>query len=104
MAVPIGKLLVQNYRIVAGEDATEHCELAESGRYWMDPTNPGRVEPEEPIHYVANPAELHSRAVSVHIYSRPYDSCTVYFPEQRRSLEVPLHYSSKFGVPVSDAR
>jgi cysteine dioxygenase len=98
MAVPLGKLLVQNYRIVGGADGTEHCELAESSQYWMDALNPGKVEPQEPIHSVANPAELNQRAVSVHVYSLPYDACTVYFPEQRRSLEVPLHYSSKYGI------
>ncbi len=102
MAVPIGRLLVQNYRVAGGQDGTEFCQLAESGRYWMDPSNPGRVEPEEPIHYVSNPAGLGQPAVSVHIYSRPYDSCTVYFPEQNRSLDVPLHYSSKFGVVVPE--
>ena len=42
MAVPLGRLLVQNYRIVGGNDGTEHCELAESSRYWMDPSNPGQ--------------------------------------------------------------
>ena len=98
MAVPLGKLLVQNYRVVEGQDGTEHCELAESSRYWMDPLNPGRVEPEEPIHSVANPGELNQRAVSIHIYSYPYDACTVYFLEHKRSLEVPLHYSSRYGV------
>ena len=104
MAVPMGRLLVQNYRIVGGMDGTEHCELAESSRYWMDPANPGKVEPQEPIHSVANPSELNQRAVSIHVYSFPYDACTVYFPEQKRSLEVPLHYSSKFGVLEPEER
>jgi len=98
MAVPMGKLLVQNYRVVGGKDGTGHCEIEESGRYWMDPPNPGKVEPHEPIHSVTNPMVLNQRAVSIHIYSLPYDACTVYFPEQKRSLEVPLHYSSKYGV------
>ena len=104
MAVPMGRLLVQNYRIVGGMDGSEHCELAESSRYWMDPANPGKVEPQEPIHSVANPSELNQRAVSIHVYSFPYDACTVYFPEQKRSLEVPLHYSSKFGVLEPEER
>jgi cysteine dioxygenase len=98
MAVPIGKLLVQNYRLVSGTGETGPCELAESSCYWMDAARPGRVDPSEPIHFVANPPELAQRAVSIHIYSHPYDSCQVYFPEQQRSLEVPLHYTSKFGV------
>ena len=98
MAVPIGRLLVQNYRLISGTGETGPCELAESSRYWMDVAHPGRVDPLEPIHSVADPSELAQRAVSIHIYSHPYDSCQVYFLEQKRSLEVPLHYASKFGV------
>ncbi len=98
MAVPVGKLLVQNYNLIGGNPEAGYCELAESDRYWMDPSTPGRVDPAEPIHYVANPLELNQRAVSIHIYSRPYDSCVVYFPDQKRALEVPLHYSSEYGV------
>ncbi len=98
MAVPMGKLLVQNYKVVAGNPDGGHCELAESGRYWMDPANPGRVEPEEPIHYVANPKELSQRAVSIHVYSYPYDSCMVYSLEQKRAFDIPLHYTSEYGV------
>jgi cysteine dioxygenase len=102
MAVPLGKLLVQNYKVIAGRAEGGYCELAESDRYWMDPQNPGRVEPAEPIHYVANPAALGQRAVSIHLYSYPYNSCTVYFPHQNRSLEIPLHYSSEYGVLVRE--
>lgn len=98
MAVPMGKLLVQNYKVVAGNPNGGHCELAESDRYWMDPANPGRVEPEEPIHYVANPPELKQQAVSIHIYSYPYSSCMVYSLEQKKALEIPLHYTSEYGV------
>lgn len=107
MAVPIGKLLVQNYKVTAGNPNGGHCELAESDRYWMDPANPGRVEPEEPIHYVANPVELKQqvensdrsgRAVSIHIYSYPYDSCMIYSLEQKKAIEIPLHYTSEYGV------
>jgi len=98
MAVPIGKLLVQNYRVTAGTSDGGYCELAESNCYWMDPTHPGRVEPEEPIHSVANPPYLGQRSVSIHLYSYPYDSCMVYLLEQKRCLEVPLHYSSEYGV------
>jgi len=98
MAVPVGKLLVQNYRLVSGTGETGPCELAPSSRYWMDPAHPGQVDPLEPIHSVANPAEFAQSAVSIHVYSHPYDSCQIYFPEQKRSLEIPLRYSSKYGV------
>jgi hypothetical protein len=98
MAVPVGRLLVQNFRLVSGTGETGFCELTESSSYWMDAAHPGRVDPLEPIHYVANPPELAQRAVSIHIYSRPYDACQVYLLEQNRSLEVPLHYTSRYGV------
>lgn len=98
MAVPIGKLLVQNFRVVTGNPDGGHCELTESDKYWMDPANPGRVELDEPIHYVANPAELNQRACSIHIYSHPYDSCMVYSLERKQAMEIPLHYSSEYGV------
>lgn len=98
MAVPMGKLLVQNYRVVAGNPNGGHCELAPSERYWMDRANPGRVEPEEPIHYVANPTELNQKAVSIHIYSYPFSSCMVYSLEQKKAMEIPLHYTSEYGV------
>jgi len=72
--------------------------LAESDRYWMEAANPGRVEPEEPIHYVANPPELKQQAVSIQIYSYPYSSCVVYSLEQKKAIEIPLHYTSEYGV------
>ena len=56
------------------------------------------MEPEEPIHYVANPPELKQQAVSIHIYSYPYSSCMVYSLEQKETLEIPLHYTSEYGV------
>ena len=98
MAVPLGKLLVQNYKVTAGNSDGGYCELAESNRYWMDSAHPGRVEPEKPIHSVANPLQFGQRSVSIHLYSHPYDSCMVYSLEQKRCFEVPLHYSSEYGI------
>ncbi len=98
MAVPIGKLLVQNYKVAAGNGDGGFCELAETTRYWMNPANPGMVDPKEPIHYVANPKELNQQAVSIHVYSYPYDSCVVYSLEQKRAIDIPLHYTSEYGV------
>ena len=104
MAVPLGKLLVQNYRVVGGQDGTEHCELAESSRYWMDPSNPGKVEPEEPIHSVANPAELNQRAVSIHVYSFPtmLARCTSSNTNALWKFLCITHRSMEFLNPKSD--
>ena len=39
---------------------------------------PTQVDPTEPVHQVLNLAEFNERAVSLHIYSKPYDSCLIY--------------------------
>lgn len=56
------------------------------------------MDPSEPIHSVHNLESFASRALSVHVYSRPFDSCTVYQPESGRCFDVPLDYTSRHGV------
>ncbi len=58
MAVPIGRLLVENFHVV------------------------------------------HQRAVSVHVYSRPFDTCVVYSAEQGTCGEIELHYTTEYGKPA----
>jgi hypothetical protein len=38
--------------------------------------------------------------VSLHLYSRPFDSCVVYSVEQRSCGEIGLHYNSMYGKLV----
>lgn len=96
MAVPIGRLAVQNYALVRGDDQG-FCELSEADRVVMDPGHPSYVDPDEPIHSVLNLAEYGQRATSLHVYSRPYDRCTVYAPDRNAYWEVPLFYDSEYG-------
>ena len=63
----------------------------------MNPTHPCAVDPLEPVHRVVNPAEFNQRAVSLHVYSRPFDTCVVYSPEQGTCGEIKLHYTSEYG-------
>jgi hypothetical protein len=58
------------------------------------------VNPKHPVHSVSNPREFKERAVSLHIYSRPFDSCVVYSDEQGTCGEIDLHFTTKFGEPV----
>jgi len=46
---------------------------------------------------VLNPREFNERAVSLHVYSRPFDTCIVYSPEQGSCGEIQLHYTTEFG-------
>jgi cysteine dioxygenase len=97
MAVALGKLEVQNYAIVAIDPSTGHCELKKANRYLMDSAHPGVVQPEMPVHAVINPVRFKARAVTLHVYSRPYDRCLVYSLEGRSYKEVPLHFDSEYG-------
>jgi cysteine dioxygenase len=96
MAVPIGRLAVQNYALVRSDDQG-FCELQLADRVVMDPGHPSYVDPDEPIHAVLNLPEYAQRATSLHVYSRPYDRCTVYAPERNAYWEVPLFYDSEYG-------
>jgi hypothetical protein len=98
MAVPVGRLEVRNFRLLERNTAERTCRLAPSIRFLMDPEHPAAVDPHEPIHSVHNLPEFGGRAVSVHVYSRPYDSCEIYLPEQGRYFDVPLRYTSRFGA------
>ncbi len=100
MAVPIGRLSVQNYEIVRQDAATGFCELVEADRVLMDPAHPAHVEAERPIHAVLNPSEHGGRATSLHVYSRPYDRCLVYAKEEKTCREVPLFFDTEYGRPV----
>src|SRR5258705_1448189 len=97
MAVPIGKLLVQNYRVVFQQMEEGRCELETADTVEMNAAHPCAVDPLEPVHRVLNPREFNQRAVSLHVYSRPFDTCVVYSPEQGTCGEIRLHYTTEFG-------
>ena len=97
MAMPLGKLRVQNFRLVEQDDRIGHCELEPTEIYEISKTLPTRVNPDEPIHRVMNVPEFHQRAVSLHIYSKPFDRCLVYSIAEKECKEVRLHYTSEYG-------
>jgi cysteine dioxygenase len=97
MAVPIGRLLVENYRLVFQDITEGRCELETADTIEMNPGHPCAVDPLEPVHRVFNPKEFNQRAVSLHVYSRPFDTCVVYSQEQGTCGEIKLHYTTEFG-------
>jgi cysteine dioxygenase len=97
MAVPIGKLLVQNYQVISQDIDRGKCQLKTADTCEMNVTQPCAVDPLEPVHRVYNPREFNQRAVSLHVYSRPFDTCIVYSAEQGTCGEIKLHYNSEFG-------
>jgi cysteine dioxygenase len=99
MAVPIGRLQVENFHVVSQNLDEGKCKLETSNTFEMNPRQPCAVDPLEPVHRVYNPREFNQRAVSLHVYSRPFDTCVVYSQEQGTCGVIKLHYQTEYGKP-----
>jgi cysteine dioxygenase len=97
MSAPIGRLKIQNFRVEDHNAATLTCNLTPTDVYVMDAAHPAHVNPLEPVHQVLNLPEYSQRAVSIHVYSKPFDMCEVYYRDQGTYADVPLHYTSEYG-------
>jgi cysteine dioxygenase len=97
MSVPVGRLLVQNYRVEQRDPSSGTCKIVPTDIYEMDATHPSYVNPLEPVHEVINSPEFNHRAVSIHVYSKPFDSCEVYQRDKGTYADVPLFYTSEYG-------
>jgi cysteine dioxygenase len=99
MAVPIGRLQVENFHLVCQNLASGRCQLEPLNIVEMNISHPCAVDPADPVHRVLNPREFNHRAVSLHVYSRPFDTCVVYSPEQGTCGEIGLHFNTEYGKP-----
>jgi len=100
MAAPIGRLAVQNYRVISEDLATQCCEIVPTNVVEITTATPVAVDPLNPVHDVRNLREWGQRAVSLHVYSRPFNSCVVYSVEQGTCGEIGLNYTSMYGKRV----
>jgi cysteine dioxygenase len=99
MAVPTGRLLVENFHVVEQDISAGKCLIEPTETVEMNISQPCAVDPLEPVHRVFNPREFNQRAVSVHVYSRPFDTCVVYSADQGTCGEIQLHYTTEYGKP-----
>jgi len=97
MAAPMGKLAVQNYRVISEDLGAHACNLVPTDVVEITASSPVAVDPLNPVHDVRNLREWNQRAVSLHVYSRPFDSCVVYSVEQGTCGEIGLQYTSRYG-------
>ncbi len=97
MTVPIGRLRGQNFAIAEKDESAGFCRLIETDTFELSDCLAAKVELEEPVHQILNLPEFDERAVSVHIYSKPYDSCFSYCRDTHTFREVPLFYTSVGG-------
>ena len=68
-----------------------------SKNYPITPAEPAAVDTKEPVHEVVNLREFGERAVSLHVYSKPFASCEIYSLEKGNYSDVPLYYTSEYG-------
>ncbi len=97
MAVPIGRLQVENFHLVHQDLQGGRCKLEPLNTVEMNVSHPCAVDPADPVHRVVNPREFNQGAVSLHVYSRPFDTCVVYSPEQGTCGEIQLYFNTMFG-------
>jgi cysteine dioxygenase len=101
MAAPVGRLVVQNYHVISKDVAAHRCQLEPTDLIEMNAQRPCAVDPREPVHSVWNPKDWAERAVSLHVYSRPFDSCEVYSVEHGTFGDNQLRYTTVKGTPVA---
>ena len=97
MTTPVGRLRGQNFGIVEIDETAGHCKLVETDTFELSDCLAAKVELEEPVHQILNLAEFDQRAVSLHIYSKPYDRCLSYCRDTDTFKEVALFYTSIGG-------
>jgi cysteine dioxygenase len=100
MAVPIGRLQVENFRVLHQDLKAGRCQIEPADTVEMNIAHPCAVDPREPVHRVLNPRHFNELAVSLHVYSRPFDTCVVYSAEQGTCGEIELHYNTAYGKTV----
>jgi cysteine dioxygenase len=103
MTVPVGRLKGQNFAVAEIDESKGHCRLVETDSFELSDCLTAKVELEEPVHQILNLAEYGQRAVSIHIYSRPYDRCLSYCRDTDTFKEVQLFYTSIDGKLCENA-
>lgn len=94
MTVPVGRLRGRNFAV---EEIDESIGLRETDTFDLSDCLAAKVELEEPVHQILNEPEFDERAVSIHIYSKPFDRCLSYCRDSDTFKEVQLFYTSVDG-------
>ena len=103
MVMAQGCLEIVNYRAVEQDPSAGTCELVPTSTVRLTRENPVGIDQDEPIHKVVNCPHENHRAVSLHIYSRPFDTCEIYSFEAQTYQVVQLSYWSEYGKLVGGA-
>jgi cysteine dioxygenase len=102
MAVPSGRLLVENYRVLFQNIDDGRCKLKSAETFGINAMQPTAVDPHNPVHRVHNPKHFDQRAISLHVYSRPFDECAVYSQDQGVWGLINLQYTTEYRRSVQN--
>jgi cysteine dioxygenase len=99
LSIQRGALRLENFLSLDGPGPGDNIRLVPNGGVQRAPEGVLDLQQgDNGIHRVSNPFE--ERAVSLHVYSRPYDTCLAYDPAARTSREMRLYYHSVGGKLV----
>lgn len=99
LSIQAGALRLENFRSLDGPGPGQGIRIV--AKHCVERADPGIVDlqqGDDGIHRVSNP--FNARAVSLHVYSLPYDSCLAYDPATDTARELRLSYHSVGGKLV----
>lgn len=101
LSIQSGALRLENFTSLDGAGPGDGIRLVPNGGIERAPEGCLDLQQgENGIHRVSNPFD--EPAVSLHVYSRPYDVCLAYDPVAKTSREMRLQYHSIGGKLVGD--
>jgi hypothetical protein len=92
-----GRLFVQNYRIEDRDPSRHTCRVIPTDTAELHPNGLAEVDTERGIHKICNLPRFGHRALSVHVYQRPMDSCEIYSVAEGTYERVQLSYTTEYG-------
>ena len=96
LSIQRGALRLENFKSLDGPGPGDGIRLVPNGGISRAPEGVLDLQQgENGIHRVSNP--FGEQAVSLHVYSRPYDTCIAYDPVARTAREMRLQYHSVGG-------
>jgi len=99
LSIQHGALRLENFLSLDGPGPGQDIRLVPNGGIPRAPEGVLDLQQgDNGIHRVSNPFD--ERAVSLHVYSRPYDTCIAYDPAARTAREMRLFYHSISGKIV----
>lgn len=103
MTMPLGRLKIKNFRLLESDSNTNHCKIKLIDSFELtENCVAAEVDLEDPLHQVLNLRAFNQRAVSLHIYSKPFEECNVYSLGRNEMSVRKMCYTSVHGKLLSN--